>query len=122
MVDNSIVCCMCGDVGFPDKLFRCTGCRSRFQHLYCSNYYDESLPADSLAFCDWCHSKERSVRHAVAQSKRSAEKNTSIIKRSEYSGDKIKRHDREESSDRGKNVGSAPSPRRRYKFLKDVMC
>jgi hypothetical protein len=28
------VCSMCGDVGFPDKLFRCARCRRRFQHSY----------------------------------------------------------------------------------------
>lgn len=34
MVDVQTVCCMCGDVGFPDKLFRCNKCRNRFQHSY----------------------------------------------------------------------------------------
>jgi len=34
MVDLQTVCCMCGDVGFPDKLFRCNKCRHRFQHSY----------------------------------------------------------------------------------------
>lgn len=28
------VCCMCGDVGFSDKLFRCNKCRYRLQHSY----------------------------------------------------------------------------------------
>jgi hypothetical protein len=28
------VCSMCGDVGFPEKLFRCARCRHRFQHSY----------------------------------------------------------------------------------------
>jgi hypothetical protein len=28
------VCSMCGDVGFPDKLFQCARCRHRFQHSY----------------------------------------------------------------------------------------
>nr|DAD47765.1 TPA_asm: hypothetical protein HUJ06_017702 [Nelumbo nucifera] len=32
MVDLQTVCCMCGDVGFSDKLFRCIRCRHRFQH------------------------------------------------------------------------------------------
>jgi hypothetical protein len=32
MVDLEIVCCMCGDVGFRDKLFRCNKCGHRFQH------------------------------------------------------------------------------------------
>lgn len=34
MVDLQTVCCMCGDVGFPDKLFRCNKCRNRIQHSY----------------------------------------------------------------------------------------
>lgn len=34
MVDLQTVCCMCGDVGFPDKLFRCSKCRNRSQHSY----------------------------------------------------------------------------------------
>lgn len=37
MVDHPSVCCMCGDVGFPEKLFHCTKCRSRFQHSYTSS-------------------------------------------------------------------------------------
>jgi hypothetical protein len=34
MSTSTIVCSMCGDVGFSDKLFRCARCRSRFQHSY----------------------------------------------------------------------------------------
>lgn len=34
MVDVERVCCMCGDVGFPDKIFRCIKCHHRFQHTY----------------------------------------------------------------------------------------
>lgn len=34
MVDVEKVCCMCGDIGFPDKLFHCNNCRNRFQHSY----------------------------------------------------------------------------------------
>lgn len=29
---TATVCSMCGDIGFPDKLFRCARCRYRFQH------------------------------------------------------------------------------------------
>ena len=31
---GTTVCSMCGDVGFPDKLFRCARCRRRYQHSY----------------------------------------------------------------------------------------
>ncbi|KAG6437811.1 hypothetical protein SASPL_102741 [Salvia splendens] len=57
MVD---VCCLCGDVGFSDKLFRCSDCGHRFQHWYCSNYYGEY--GESNQVCDWCQcDKRRSV-------------------------------------------------------------
>ncbi|XP_057440498.1 uncharacterized protein LOC130732476 [Lotus japonicus] len=125
MVDLQTVCCMCGDVGFRDKLFRCNKCRHRVQHSYCSNYYGE-LP--EIELCDWCQSEEKSSRHVGSNSKKSVpgiETGTTI--RSEYSGEKMikqQQHDREEGgSEKGKSP--APSPRpgaRRYKLLKDVMC
>ncbi|KAJ0803283.1 hypothetical protein HanPI659440_Chr03g0138111 [Helianthus annuus] len=34
MMNVERVCCMCGDVGFPDKIFRCINCHHRFQHWY----------------------------------------------------------------------------------------
>ncbi|XP_058085177.1 uncharacterized protein LOC131232736 [Magnolia sinica] len=126
MVDpHAILCCMCGDVGFPDKLFHCTRCSSRFQHTYCSNYYNESTDESAIRFCDWCQSEQQSMRHG-AHSRRPVAKDAGAVGRSRYVGDKIKQTDREESSDRGKNSGgSTPSPRqpgRRYKLLKDVLC
>ncbi|EOX96360.1 hypothetical protein QUC31_005521 [Theobroma cacao] len=123
MVDLQTVCCMCGDVGFPDKLFRCNKCRHRFQHSYCSNYYSEL--AEPIELCDWCQSEERSSRHGSSSKKSSTGNETGITNRSEYSGtDKIKQQDRDESAEKGKSSGT-PSPRpttRRYKLLKDVMC
>ncbi|KAG9452286.1 hypothetical protein H6P81_005190 [Aristolochia fimbriata] len=135
MVDLPTVCCMCGDVGFPDKLFRCGKCHYRSQHSYCSNYYDQgSTPS---AVCDWCQSEERSGtshhKHgAGSSSKRSAVgKDVGAGSRSEYVGDRIKQQERDRESSgsdhRGKNVISGtPSPRptggRRYKLLKDVLC
>ncbi|KAK3027706.1 hypothetical protein RJ639_042213, partial [Escallonia herrerae] len=141
MVDLQPVCCMCGDVGFPDKLFHCIKCRNRFQHsyapspsssippnlhlhMYCSNYYSDS--SVTIELCDWCQCEERSSAKQVGSSKKS---DTGVIttNRSEYTGDKIKQHDREESTEKGKQPSTtgAPSPRtttRRYKLLKDVMC
>ncbi|KAK9015910.1 hypothetical protein V6N11_006999 [Hibiscus sabdariffa] len=102
---------MCGDVGFPDKLFRCNKCHHRFQHSYCSNYYSEF--ADPIELCDWCQSEERNSRHGTSSKKSSGGNATGIIvKRSEYSGDKIKRQDQDESSGdhKGKSSGT-PSPR-----------
>ncbi|PPD80971.1 hypothetical protein GOBAR_DD22105 [Gossypium barbadense] len=137
MVDHQTVCCMCGDVGFSDKIFRCNKCRHRFQHsyalssfhhhMYCSNYYSEF--AEPIELCDWCRSEERNSKHG-SSSKKSPLMNrneTGIVNRSEYSGDKIKQHNddhQHEHHHRGKN-GGTPSPRpttRRYKLLKDVMC
>ncbi|XP_059433786.1 uncharacterized protein LOC132166938 [Corylus avellana] len=121
MVDLQTVCCMCGDVGFPDKLFRCNKCRNRFQHSYCSNYYSEL--AEPIELCDWCQSEERNTRQGSSSKKSAALNDVGVTSRSEYSGDKIKQHDREETAEKGKSP--TPSPRtatRRYKLLKDVMC
>ncbi|XP_044492382.1 activating signal cointegrator 1 complex subunit 2 homolog isoform X1 [Mangifera indica] len=153
MVDLQTVCCMCGDVGFPDKLFRCNKCRNRIQHSfpsahpsppcpspttttttttttvikpkYCSNYYSEY--AEPIEVCDWCQSEQRSSSRHGSSSKKSSTTvyETGISNRSEYSGEKLKQQDREESADKGKNPSGTPSPRpttRRYKLLKDVMC
>ncbi|OEL36485.1 hypothetical protein BAE44_0002493 [Dichanthelium oligosanthes] len=74
---TATVCSMCGDVGFPEKLFRCARCRHRFQHSYvhllgalqplhsqapylfvyeyCTNYYGDGAPASAGSdTCDWC--------------------------------------------------------------------
>ncbi|KAH0918987.1 hypothetical protein BRARA_G01890 [Brassica rapa] len=122
------VCCMCGDVGFIDKLFHCSKCLNRFQHSYCSSYYKEQ--ADPIKICDWCQWEARSptgAKHGVKSrsSKRSY--------RSEYSSaHQIKQQEINQittsssippATDKGKT--GAPSPRsatRRYKLLKDVMC
>ncbi|XP_059650996.1 ASI1-immunoprecipitated protein 2-like [Cornus florida] len=123
MVDLQTVCCMCGDVGFPDKLFRCSKCHDRFQHSYCSNYYSES--SEPIELCDWCQSEERSVRHGGSSKKSSLGTDRGVNSRSHYAGEKVKQRDREEGADKGKNPSGVPSPRpstRRYKLLKDVMC
>lgn len=95
-------------------------------YSYCSNYYSEF--AEPIEMCDWCQSEERSSRLGSSAKKSSSGYGTGITNRSEYSGDKIKQQDREESSgsaEKGKNPSGTPSPRpttRRYKLLKDVMC
>ncbi|XP_054784209.1 uncharacterized protein LOC129291091 [Prosopis cineraria] len=131
MLDLQTVCCLCGDIGFPDKLFRCNKCRHRFQHSYCSNYYGE-IP--EIELCDWCQSEEKDGSHIGSYyPRRSSARNDvgSSTSRSEYSTEKVKQHhDREDHSDGGCDKGQpagagAPSPRpgtRRYKLLKDVMC
>ncbi|KAI3700964.1 hypothetical protein L2E82_45605 [Cichorium intybus] len=124
-MDIERVCCMCGDVGFPDKIFRCIKCHHRFQHSYCSNYYTESSEPTEL--CDWCQTDEvQPSKHRGSSKKPTTKLETGISNRSEHPGDKIKQQDREEGhSEKGKSPTGAPSPRtstRRYKLLKDVMC
>ncbi|CAI8612571.1 unnamed protein product [Vicia faba] len=123
MVDHQTVCCMCGDVGFPDKLFRCNKCRNRFQHSYCSNYYGEQAEIEQ---CDWCRSEEKNSKHTTSNSKKPVPEIATTTNRSEYSGEKImKQHDHREESGSDKGKSPSPSPRtatRRYKLLKDVMC
>ncbi|KAK8557941.1 hypothetical protein V6N13_008761 [Hibiscus sabdariffa] len=78
---------------------------------YCSNYYSEF--AEPIEVCDWCQSEERNSRHGSSSKKSSAGNGSEIIvKRSQYSGDKIKQQNRDESSGdhKGKSSGS-PSPR-----------
>ncbi|PHT60693.1 hypothetical protein CQW23_03056 [Capsicum baccatum] len=137
MVDLQKVCSMCGDVGFPEKLFRCSKCRHRYQHSYCSNYYSEM--SEVIEVCDWCQSEERSInstRRGSSSRKSPVEGIIMSSSRSEYPGGdhKIKHqnhdHHREDQSTAHdqkpkNNHGGAPSPRtptRRYKLLKDVMC
>ncbi|KAK7350385.1 hypothetical protein VNO77_08949 [Canavalia gladiata] len=123
MVDLQTVCCMCGDVGFPDKLFRCNKCRYRFQHSYCSNYYGE-LP--EIERCDWCQSEGKISRYNSFGSnskKPVAGNDAGTTSRSEYSGERIKQHDHHEENSSEKGKSPTPSPRtatRRYKLLKDI--
>ncbi|KAL2536560.1 hypothetical protein Fot_17951 [Forsythia ovata] len=118
------VCCMCGDVGFSDKLFRCSKCRHRFQHLYCSNYYSEL--SEPIQVCDWCQSEEKNSKHVGSSSSRkSMQVNNNDSRTTAHSGNKVKQHGEEGSEKAGKNPSGTPSPRpttRRYKLLKDVMC
>ncbi|RZC68186.1 hypothetical protein C5167_031444 [Papaver somniferum] len=137
MSTTNNVCCLCGDIGFPDKLFRCNKCCNRLQHSYCSNYYDDSASVVNVS-CDWCLHEERGSITTAAAATSGKKQISSSGKRSsssssgkdhEYnsSGEKIKKNDKESTTStdqKGKNSGS-PSPRtagRRYKFLKDVLC
>ncbi|KAH0456431.1 hypothetical protein IEQ34_014338 [Dendrobium chrysotoxum] len=120
MEDARNVCCMCGDIGFPEKLFQCLRCVYRFQHSYCSNYYREE--SSTAGVCDWCKSEEhRTHTRRIASS---------------GAGDKAGRQggDRDEGSaggSRGRSSGAGPPSSssssakqsgRRYKLLKDVLC
>ncbi|XP_020244666.1 uncharacterized protein LOC109822821 isoform X2 [Asparagus officinalis] len=45
---SSSVCCMCGDHGLPQELFRCKICHFRSQHN------DLYLKVDTYRACNWC--------------------------------------------------------------------
>ncbi|GFP80911.1 hypothetical protein PHJA_000234400 [Phtheirospermum japonicum] len=118
---------MCGDVGFPDKLFRCSKCRSRFQHSYCSNYYSEY--AEAIEVCDWCECEQKSSSSRHNYNSNNNNNNSSYSSprnNNKSSRHTIEQHHRDEGgSSAEKATGKAPSPRtptRRYKLLKDVMC
>ncbi|WVZ74324.1 hypothetical protein U9M48_022522 [Paspalum notatum var. saurae] len=133
MDGGATVCSMCGDVGFPDKLFRCARCRRRFQHSYCTNYYGE---AGAGGVCDWC----LSVGVGGGKNKRQYYSSASA-------GYSSKQQQVEEEEGRGARQAAAfgPPPSgcskgagkvvvtgtdhegggrrpRRYKLLKDVLC
>ncbi|KAL5705895.1 hypothetical protein ACHQM5_024127 [Ranunculus cassubicifolius] len=54
-IPASVECCMCGDHGLSQELFRCRICLSRFQHRYCSNLYPKT---GTYKVCNWCISKQ----------------------------------------------------------------
>ncbi|XP_030535343.2 uncharacterized protein LOC115744364 [Rhodamnia argentea] len=112
MVDHPAVCCMCGDIGFPEKIFCCNRCRNRYQHSYCSNFYSESL--EPIEQCDWCQSELRSSsRHRGSSSLKSAAGNDGGIMKSEYSGsEKIKQQHRDDAPAPHRE-GTCKEPRQR---------
>ncbi|CAK9319221.1 unnamed protein product [Citrullus colocynthis] len=104
------LCCLCGDVGFPAKLFRCVNCSTRFQHSYCSNYYCGDQSGDPiLQICDWCRSQQIIRRPAST----TATNNTGTTSQ------------KDQITQRRSSGAGLPSPRpapRRFKLLKDVLC
>ncbi|XP_066343204.1 uncharacterized protein [Miscanthus floridulus] len=127
--DTATVCSMCGDVGFPEKLFRCARCRHRFQHSYCTNYYGDSAPASAGSdMCDWClsgvagkqarwsSSSPSGKQHAAIGSQESSSTTTSSGGRG---AGKASGGDQAELAGRRATTRAAG---RRYKLLKDVLC
>ncbi|TVU01423.1 hypothetical protein EJB05_38461 [Eragrostis curvula] len=128
MAGTATVCSMCGDVGFPEKLFRCARCRHRFQHSYCTNYYGDGAPASAGSdTCDWCLSdvsgKARwSPTSAAAAGKQHASggslESTSTTSSGSGKGKStVSGGDQRETGRRATRPGG-----RRYKLLKDVLC
>ncbi|XP_039114619.1 heavy metal-associated isoprenylated plant protein 36-like isoform X2 [Dioscorea cayenensis subsp. rotundata] len=50
----SVVCCMCGDQGMPQELFRCKTCLIRSQH---NDLYPKT---ETYKTCNWCIREEAS--------------------------------------------------------------
>ncbi|KAJ1280275.1 hypothetical protein BS78_04G218800 [Paspalum vaginatum] len=131
-MDGTTVCSMCGDVGFPDKLFRCARCRRRFQHSYCTNYYGDAAPAEAGAggVCDWCLSdgagggKKRQYASASGCSSKQQ-------RQVEEEGRSAQQQQQQAFGGCSKGAGKVVVTgseheggrrARRYKLLKDVMC
>ncbi|KAG8083147.1 hypothetical protein GUJ93_ZPchr0014g47220 [Zizania palustris] len=124
---TATVCSMCGDVGFPDKLFQCMRCRYRFQHSYCTNYYGDGAPASAGSdMCDWCLSdvvagKTKSSSYSSAAGKQQAvgsqESCTTSSSAGRGAASKAGAGAEQESGRRGTKAAG-----RRYKLLKDVLC
>ncbi|KAK8944156.1 hypothetical protein KSP39_PZI008276 [Platanthera zijinensis] len=122
--EGSKVCSMCGDIGFPDKIFQCLRCLYRFQHSYCSNYYCDDSSESSAGVCDWCRSDD-------CRSTRPRRNPAGCSHRDKPSARQSSDHDDQSSGGRSRARGSAaPSSSnssakhagRRYKLLKDVLC
>ncbi|KAJ4963529.1 hypothetical protein NE237_023468 [Protea cynaroides] len=87
---TTLECCMCGDYGLPNELFRCKICLFRFQHRYCSDLYPKSV---SYRVCNWClKRKGRKIMEGAHNSSSSL----SCANNSE-------RHDEEERKNRKSN-------------------
>ncbi|XP_022924678.1 uncharacterized protein LOC111432109 [Cucurbita moschata] len=109
---NRPLCCLCGDVGFPAKLFRCANCSNRFQHSYCSNFYCGESADPITRLCDWCRTEHTTRRPSPA-----AANNGATSQKPHKMTDQI--------TETKSSATGVPSPRpapRRYKLLKDVMC
>ncbi|CAN6249641.1 unnamed protein product [Urochloa humidicola] len=135
---TATVCSMCGDVGFPEKLFRCARCRHRFQHSYCTNYYGDGAPASAGSdTCDWClsdvstgkakwsssSSSAAGKQHASAGSQESTSTTSSggsgrAGKQASGGGGD---HQQAEAA-AGRRSTTIRTAGRRYKLLKDVLC
>ncbi|KAJ3680595.1 hypothetical protein LUZ60_016873 [Juncus effusus] len=114
MAKTSTLCAMCGDIGFQDKLFQCNRCYFRFQHSYCTNYYNDKTP-ETANVCDWCLTEERNNQKPAIQNKKTV------------SSEKIKQSGevRVKATSASSSASASVSPKpagRRYKLLKDVLC
>ncbi|CAN6235841.1 unnamed protein product [Urochloa humidicola] len=139
MAGTATVCSMCGDVGFPEKLFRCARCRHRFQHSYCTNYYGDGAPALAGSdTCDWCLSDVSAGKARWSSSSSSAagkqhatgsQESSSTTSSGGGSGRGGKQasgdhhHQQQQQAEAaGRRATATRAAGRRYKLLKDVLC
>ncbi|ONM15262.1 Zinc ion binding protein [Zea mays] len=102
---TTTVCSMCGDVGFPEKLFR-----------YCTNYYGDSAPASADSdMCDWC----LSVVAGKARSPAGKQNATGSQESSTTTGSGGSGRGAAGKAEAGRRATTRPAGRR-YKLLKDV--
>ncbi|XP_071716843.1 uncharacterized protein [Rutidosis leptorrhynchoides] len=73
-IQPSSECCMCGDHGFLQELFRCIICKFRSQHTYCSNFYPK---AESYKVCNWCLTDQKQVSGGNSSNSSSSGKKSS---------------------------------------------
>ncbi|CAN6268802.1 unnamed protein product [Urochloa humidicola] len=128
---TATVCSMCGDVGFPEKLFRCARCRHRFQHSYCTNYYGEGAPASAGSdTCDWCLSDVSTGKAKWSSSSAAGKQHASAGSQESTSttssggsgrGGKASGGEHQQAA-AGRRATTTRAAGRRYKLLKDVLC
>ncbi|KAK8945363.1 hypothetical protein KSP40_PGU011226 [Platanthera guangdongensis] len=117
------VCSMCGDIGFPDKIFQCLRCLYRFQHSYCSNYYCDDSAEFSAGVCDWCRNDDcRSTRPRRSPAGCShGDKPAAARQSSDHDDQSSGGGSRGRGSAAPSSSNSAKHAGRRYKLLKDVL-
>ncbi|XP_031498926.1 uncharacterized protein LOC116263359 [Nymphaea colorata] len=84
---NNKECCMCGDLGLPNALFRCGVCLFRSQHRYCSDLYPK---AESYRICNWCL-RERETQPSTSIGEDNSSASSGVSKNSDGGNIGLKR-------------------------------
>nr|GFA00009.1 reverse transcriptase domain-containing protein [Tanacetum cinerariifolium] len=96
-MEVEIECCMCGDVGFSDKIFRCNNCRHRYEHSW--DYLKP--PKMSAASCAGSYEKPKGY---LADKKEAINNNSGSQTNSLGSREKRTREDSHHSSARARTT------------------
>ncbi|CAL9195713.1 unnamed protein product [Musa hybrid cultivar] len=125
----SLACCMCGDVGISEDLFRCKVCNFRLQHKYCSSLYPKF---ERYSTCNWCLSDD-GVKSAAQESTMDQDRSLSFSSNSTGRGLTVKLHGGASSQHLKKSRLDLPLPSsrkqkqtfrcraRKYKLLEEVL-